>query len=103
VTEEYGHISDAFDMLPEEELLMPEQERKALEALDKLYKENGDAMKKLAKIEMTEEQIKMLRNLIKDEIECAQIDGFEHGQWGWAEKQLDEGWKEFQESFNDLP
>ena len=50
---------------------------------------------------MTEEQIKMLRCLIKDEIECAQIDGFEHGQWGWAEKQLDEGWKVFQESFND--
>ena len=70
MTEEYGHISDAFDMLPEEELLM------------------------------TDEQIKMLRNLIKNEIECAQIDGFEHGQWGWAEKQLDEGWKQFQESFN---
>ena len=101
MTEEYGHISDAFDNLPEEELLMPEQERKALEALDKLYKENGDAMKKLAKIEMTEEQITMLRRLIKDEIECAQIDGFEHGQWGWAEKQLDEGWKAFRESFND--
>ena len=50
---------------------------------------------------MTDEQIKMLRCLIKDEIECAQIDGMEHGQWGWAEKQLDEGWKEFQESFND--
>ena len=50
---------------------------------------------------MTDEQIKMLRRLIKDEIECAQIDGFEHGQWGWAEKQLDEGWKAFQESFND--
>ena len=32
MTEEYGHISDAFDMLPEEELLMTEQERKALEA-----------------------------------------------------------------------
>jgi hypothetical protein len=48
---------------------------------------------------MTEDQIKMLRNLIKDEIECAQIDGFEHGQWGWAEKQLDEGWGEFQKSF----
>jgi hypothetical protein len=101
MTEEYGHIPDAFDMLPEEELLMPEQERKALEALDKLYKENGDAMTKLAKIEMTEEQITMLRRLIKDEIECAQIDGFEHGQWGWAEKQLDEGWKAFRESFND--
>ena len=50
---------------------------------------------------MTEEQIKMLRRLIKDEIECAQIDGMEHGQWGWAERQLNEGWKEFQESFNE--
>jgi hypothetical protein len=50
---------------------------------------------------MTEDQITMLRNLIKDEIECAQIDGFEHGQWGWAEKQLDKGWKEFQESFGE--
>jgi len=69
MNEEYGHISDAFDMLPEEDLLM------------------------------TDEQIKMLRRLIQDEIECAQIDGFEHGKWGWAEKQLDEGWKVFQESF----
>ena len=51
MTEEHGHISDAFDNLPEEELLMTEQERKALEALDKLYKENGDAMTKLAEIE----------------------------------------------------
>jgi len=33
MTEEYGHISDAFDNLPEEELLMSEQEKKALEAL----------------------------------------------------------------------
>jgi len=33
VTEEYGHISDAFDNLPEEELLMTEQERMALQAL----------------------------------------------------------------------
>jgi hypothetical protein len=48
---------------------------------------------------MTEDQITMLRNLIKDEIECAQIDGFEHGKWGWAEKQLEQGWKEFQDSF----
>ena len=69
MVEEYGHISDAFDNLPEEELLM------------------------------TDEQIKMLRGLIQEEIECAQIDGFEHGVWGWAEKQLDEGWKVFQESF----
>lgn len=42
----------------------------------------------------------MLRLLIKDEIECAGIDGMEHGAWGWAEKQLDEGWKKFQKSFN---
>ena len=70
ITIEYGHVSDAFGRLPEEEELL-----------------------------MTEEQIKMLRRLIKDEIECAQIDGMEHGQWGWAEKQLDEGWREFRESF----
>ena len=50
---------------------------------------------------MTEEQIQMLRHLIKQEIDAAQIDGMEHGAWGWADKQLDEGWKEFQESFND--
>jgi hypothetical protein len=55
MTEEYGHISDAFDNLPEEELLMPEQERKALEALDKLYKENGDAMTRLAEDEYVED------------------------------------------------
>jgi len=35
---------------------MTEQERKALEALDKLYEENGNAMTKLAEIEMSEEQ-----------------------------------------------
>jgi hypothetical protein len=50
---------------------------------------------------MTDEQITMLRNLIQYEIDVAQIDGMEHGQWGWAEKQLNERWKEFQESFND--
>jgi hypothetical protein len=48
---------------------------------------------------MTEEQIKMLRFLIKQEIEAAGIDGMEHGAWGWAEKRLDKDWEEFQESF----
>jgi hypothetical protein len=48
---------------------------------------------------MTDEQIEMLRYLIKQEIDAAQIDGMEHGAWGWADKQLDEGWKQFQESF----
>ena len=50
---------------------------------------------------MTEEQIKMLRSIIKQEIEAAGIDGMEHGVWGWAEKELDKDWKEFQESFGD--
>jgi hypothetical protein len=50
---------------------------------------------------MTENQLQMLRCLIQDEIECAGIDGFEHGAWGWAEKQLNENWKKFQESFAD--
>jgi len=52
------------------------------------------------RLKMTDEQIKMLRCLIRDEIKRAQIDGFEHGHWGWVEKHLNEGWKQFQESFN---
>ena len=48
---------------------------------------------------MTDEQIEMLRRLIQDEIEVAGVDGFEHGVWGFMEKQLDKRWKEFQESF----
>jgi phosphoglycolate phosphatase-like HAD superfamily hydrolase len=50
---------------------------------------------------MNNKQIKMLRFIVKQEIEAAGIDGMEHGAWGWAEKQLDENWKEFQESFTD--
>ena len=49
---------------------------------------------------MTEEQIEMLRHLIKQEVDAAQIDGMEHGAWGWADKQLEEGWKTFIDSFN---
>jgi hypothetical protein len=48
---------------------------------------------------MTEEQTETLRWLIKKEIDAAAIDGMEHGAWGWAEKQLDENWKEFQKTF----
>ena len=51
---------------------------------------------------MNDEQIKLLRLAIQREIECASIDGFEHGSWGFAEKQADEMWKEFQESFNPV-
>ncbi len=49
---------------------------------------------------MTEEQIKLLRLAVQQEIEYASIDGFEHGAWGWAEQVADEKWKEFQESFS---
>ena len=51
---------------------------------------------------MTDEQIKLLRLAIQREVEYASIDGMEHGAWGWADRQLDEGWKEFQESFNPV-
>jgi len=47
---------------------------------------------------MNANQIKMLRSIIKQEIEAAGIDGMEHGVWGWAERQLDESWAEFQQS-----
>ena len=51
---------------------------------------------------MNKKQIEMLRSIVKQEIEAAAIDScYEHGVWGWAEKQLDENWKEFQESFTD--
>jgi hypothetical protein len=49
---------------------------------------------------MDDKQIQLLRWLIKGEIEAAGIDGMEHGAWGWAERQLDEGWEEFQNSFS---
>jgi hypothetical protein len=48
---------------------------------------------------MTEEQLDLLRHLIKQEIDAASIDGMEHGAWGWADKQLEEGWKCFKDSF----
>jgi hypothetical protein len=49
---------------------------------------------------MTEEQLDNLRHLIQQEINCAdQIDGMEHGVWGWAEKQLDQGWQDLKDSF----
>jgi len=51
---------------------------------------------------MTKEQIELLRHLIKQEIDAAQIDGMEHGAWGWADKQLEEGWKCFIDSFTGM-
>ena len=51
---------------------------------------------------MNDQQIDMLRDLIKQEVDAAQIDGMDHGSWGWAEKRLEECWKQFQESFNPV-
>ena len=51
---------------------------------------------------MTNEQIKLLRLAIQQEIDAAQIDGMEHGAWRWAEKDADAIWKSFQESFNPV-
>jgi hypothetical protein len=53
-------------------------------------------------MKVTDEQIKILRRAIQQEIEVASIDGMEHGAWGFAEKQANEMWKEFQESFNPV-
>ena len=74
MTEEYGHIPDAFHLSQKEveelrnskkelteyakkklqELMNKESERKALEAVDKLYAENEDGLKRLAEIESLE-------------------------------------------------
>ena len=48
---------------------------------------------------MTEEQLNLLRSLIRLEVELAQIDGMEHGSWGWTDKQLDEGWQALKDDF----
>lgn len=60
---------------------------------------NGDWLRNYPLMAMTEDQIEMLRCLIKDEVAAAGID--EHGAWGWAERNLDENWKKFQESFSE--
>ena len=48
---------------------------------------------------MTEEQIDALRRLIEQEIRAEQIDGMEHGAWGWTYKMLEEEWQDFKDSF----
>ena len=48
---------------------------------------------------MTEEQLNVLRSLIKLEVELAQIDGMDHGSWGWVDQQLEEGWQALKDSF----
>ena len=67
------------------------------EQLNKSSVNNFPLLEKL--LLMTEEQLDFLRDLIKQEIDAAQIDGMEHGAWGWADKQLEKGWREFKDSF----
>jgi len=74
MTEEYGNLPDGFFLSQSEienlrnakkeltekgqeklkKLMNKEAERKALEAVEKLYAENGDALKQLAEIEALE-------------------------------------------------
>ena len=74
MTEEYGNLPDAFHLSQSEiedlrnakkeltqygkqkfrELMNKDAERKALEAVEKLYAENGDGLKQLAEIERQE-------------------------------------------------
>ena len=74
MTEKYGNLPDGFFLSQSEiedlrkskkeltdygkeklkKLMNEEAERKALEAVDKLYRENGDALKRLAEIERQE-------------------------------------------------
>ena len=44
---------------------------------------------------MTDEQIELLRRAIQQEIVVESIDGFEHGAWGWAEKNAEVGFEEW--------
>lgn len=49
---------------------------------------------------MTEDQIKMLQLIIRQEIQLAGIDGlYDHGVAAWTERMLDENWEEFRKSF----
>jgi len=58
MTEEYGHISDAFDMLPEEDLVMDEEQFS--DAFDNLPEKE---------LLMTEEQQEKLLKRIQDTID----------------------------------
>lgn len=48
---------------------------------------------------MTEEQLDLLRSLIRLEVEFALADGMEHGSWGWTGKQLEKGWQALKDDF----
>ena len=82
---------------------MTEGQKKVLKALGIDYETFGQKPWDESMLESTtEKQIDNLRHLIKQEIDAAQIDGMEHGAWGWADRQLEEGWQEFKDSFKSI-
>lgn len=52
--------------------------------------------------QMTEEQLDVLRRLIQQEINAAQIDDMEYGVFRWADKMLEEGWQDLKDSFKSI-
>ena len=82
---------------------MTEGQKKVLKSLGIDYETFGQKPWDESMLESTtEKQIDNLRHLIKQEIDAAQIDGMEHGAWGWADRQLEEGWQEFKDSFKEV-
>ena len=70
MTEEYGHISDAFDMLPEEELLMTED----------IQQPNGDFLKNYSDVTRVEVITGEGREFVRYECSNVQVSLQDDGQ-----------------------
>ena len=70
MTEEYGHISDAFDMLPEEELLMTED----------IQMPNGDFLKNYPDVTRVEVITGEGREFVRYECSNVQVSLQDDGQ-----------------------
>jgi hypothetical protein len=70
MTEEYGHISDAFDMLPEEELLMTED----------IQQPNGDFLKNYPDVTRVEVITSEGREFVRYECSNVQVSLQDDGQ-----------------------
>jgi len=70
MTEEYGHISDAFDMLPEEELIMTED----------IQQPNGDFLKNYPDVTRVEVITSEGREFVRYECSNVQVSLQDDGQ-----------------------
>ena len=70
MTEEYGHISDAFDMLPEEELIMTED----------IQQPNGDFLKNYPDVTRVEVITDEGREFVRYECSNVQVSLQDDGQ-----------------------